>query len=155
MKSVRDLLVAHPFFAGMDEHLVARLEGCARNEHFHTGDLLFAQGQEADRFLLVRSGRVSLEAHIPGDGRQVVSAVDAGEVVGWSWFVPPYQWLFDARAVTEVSAVSIDSACVRDRCAKDPALGYALMGRVAQVMYVRLHSARLQMSDFYAADHGG
>jgi CRP-like cAMP-binding protein len=131
------------------------LEGCARNEHFHTGDLLFAQDQDADRFLLLRSGKVALEVPGPRGRRQVVSTVRAGEVVGWSWFVPPYQWLFDARALTEVSAVSVDAACLRDRCAKDPVLGYALMGRVAQVMYGRLHSARLQMLDLYAADHGG
>jgi CRP/FNR family cyclic AMP-dependent transcriptional regulator len=155
MKTVMELLVDHPFFAGTDEHLVRRLARSARSEHFHTGDLLFEEDHDADRLIVVRSGRVALSVPVAGRGLQVVSTVGAGEIVGWSWFVPPYRWLFDARAVTEVSAVSIDAAGLRDRCAEDPALGYALMSRVAEVMYQRLHCLRLRAPDVYAVDHGG
>ena len=92
--------------------------------------------------------------HVPGRGEGVVATVDEGDVVGWSWLVPPYRWFFDARAVTEVSAVSVDAGCLREKCDEDPALGYALMQRVAQVMYQRLQSARIRMLDLYGAGHG-
>jgi CRP-like cAMP-binding protein len=155
MRSLRELLAAHPFFRGLDERVVAELERCSQNVHFRTGDLLFRAGQDADRLLVVRRGRVALDVEVPGRGVQVVSTIDAGNVVGWSWFVPPYRWFFDARAMTNVSAVSIDASCLRDKCEADPVLGYALMQRIAQVMYARLQAARLRSLDVYEVDHGG
>jgi CRP/FNR family cyclic AMP-dependent transcriptional regulator len=92
---------------------------------------------------------------MPGHGLQVVSTVDEGDVVGLSWLVPPYRWFFDARAVTDVSAVSIDATYLRSRCDADPAFGYALMQRVAQVMYQRLQASRLRMLDLYGVGHAG
>ncbi len=153
MRSIADLLRAHPFFAGLDEGTVDLLQGCAINVHFRAGEHLFHEGEHADRLFVLRAGRVALDVHLPGRGDQVVATVEAGEVVGWSWLVPPYRWFFDARAVTDVSAVSIDATCLRARCEEDPALGYALMQRVAQVMYSRLQSARVRMLDLYGADH--
>ena len=153
MRSIADLLRAHPFFAGLDEGTVDLLQGCAINVHFRSGEHLFHEGEHADRLFVLRAGRVALDVHLPGRGDQVVATVEAGEVVGWSWLVPPYRWFFDARAVTDVSAVSIDATCLRARCEEDPALGYALMQRVAQVMYSRLQSARVRMLDLYGADH--
>jgi CRP/FNR family cyclic AMP-dependent transcriptional regulator len=155
MQSIADLLREHPFFAGLDQGTVELLQGCAHNVHFHAGEHLFEEGEPADRLLVIRSGRVALDVHVPGRGDRVIETLDAGEVVGWSWLVPPYRWFFDARAVEGVSAVSVDAACLRAKCDQDPALGYALMQRVAQVMYHRLQSARVRMLDLYGADHAG
>lgn len=155
MQSVGDLLTSHPFFAGLDERLVRRLDRCSHNVHFRRGEYLFREGEDADRLLVLRRGRVALDVNVPGRGEQVVSTVEAGDVVGWSWFVPPYTWFFDARAVTDVSAVSVDASCLRDKCETDPVLGYMLMKRIAQVMYQRLQAARLRMLDLYEVDRGG
>jgi CRP/FNR family transcriptional regulator, cyclic AMP receptor protein len=153
MRTISELLHEHPFFAGLDEETAARLESCATNVHLRPGQYLFHEGEPADRLYVLRRGRVALEVHVPGRGEHVVATVDAGEVVGWSWFVPPYQWFFDGRAMTEVSAVSLDAGCLRQKCELDPEMGYAFMQRVAQVMYHRLQSARVRMLDLYGADH--
>ena len=66
----------------------------------------------------------------------MIETIDAGEVVGWSWLFPPYRWHFDARAVdADVRAIAFDGACLRGKCEDDPALGYELMKRFAQVMH--------------------
>ncbi len=155
MKSLQELLREHPFFAGVDELTLSMLVGCARNVHFRAGEYLFREGDAADRFFVLRHGRVALDVHVPGRPEQVVDTVDEGDVVGWSWLVPPYRWFFDARAVQEVSAVVVDAACLRTKCEEDPALGYAMMQRVAQVMYHRLQSARVRMLDLYGVGHAG
>jgi CRP-like cAMP-binding protein len=155
MRSIDELLREHPFFDGLDEATIARLEGCARNVHVRPGELLFREGDAADQLFVVRRGRVALDVHVPGRGAHVVDTVDGGEIVGWSWLVPPYRWFFDARAVTDVSAVSIDAVCLRAKCEEDPALGYALMQRFAQAMYQRLQSTRVRMLDLYGAGHVG
>jgi CRP/FNR family transcriptional regulator, cyclic AMP receptor protein len=151
MRTLAEYLPEHPFFTGLAPDAMALVVGCARNRHFRPDDVLFRTGDPADTFFVIRHGRVALEVHDPGRGGLVLATPDDGDVVGWSWLVPPYRWLFDARALGEVSAVAIDGACLRGKCDTDPALGYALMQRVALVMYDRLQDARLRLLDLYGA----
>jgi hypothetical protein len=51
--------------------------------------------------------------------------------------------------VAPTSAISIDGACLRGKCDADPVLGYALLQRVAHVMYQRLQSSRVRLLDLY------
>lgn len=148
MRSIAEELPDHPFFAGLDDEALALLAGCAVNVHFAPGELLFREGDPADRFFVLRRGRVAIEVHAPTGGI-VLDTADDGDVVGWSWLVPPYRWVFDARAVTPTSAVALDAVCLRGKCDGDPALGYALMQRVTGVMYERLQAARVRLLDLY------
>jgi len=149
-KTIEDYLPEHPFFADMDPELIRLFAGCARNVHFSTGDTLFHEGDAADTFYLVRKGRVAISTHSPGVGGIVMDTAEAGDVVGWSWLVPPYRWMFDARASKGTSAVAFDATCLRTKCVADPAVGYALLQRVASVMLDRLDAARLRLVDMYA-----
>lgn len=151
MRTLEEYLPEHPFFAGLDPAVLDLVVGCARNVHLNDGSVLFRTGEAADTFYVVRRGRVGLDVHDPRRGSLTIATLEAGDVVGWSWLVPPYRWLFDARAVAEVSAVSLDGACLRAKCDRDPAVGYALMQRVAQVMYQRLQDARIRLLDVYGA----
>lgn len=151
MQTLAELLAEHPFFRALDRPTVAMLEGCARNVHFRPGQLIFREGEPADRLFVIRRGRVALEVHVPGGGDHLIDTVDEGEVLGWSWLVPPYHWLFDARAVDEVSAIAMDALCLRTKCDEDPALGYLLMQQVSQVMYHRLQAARIRLLDVYGS----
>jgi CRP-like cAMP-binding protein len=148
MQTIPQYLPEHPFFRGLDEAALEVVSGCATNAHFRPGDYLFREGQPADAFYVVRRGRVSLEIRTPTDA-VVLDTADGGDVVGWSWLIPPYRWTFDARAVEETSTVSFDGQCLRDKCRQDPALGYALLERVVQVMSARIQSARVRLLDLY------
>jgi CRP-like cAMP-binding protein len=151
MRTLPEYLPEHPFFAGLDPAAMDLVVGCARNIHFPAGDVLFRAGSPADTFYVIREGRVGLDIHDPHRGSLQIATVGDGDVVGWSWLIPPYRWLFDARAVTSVRAVALDGACLRGKCEEDPALGYVLMQRVAQVMYQRLQDARIRLLDIYGS----
>jgi CRP/FNR family transcriptional regulator, cyclic AMP receptor protein len=149
MRTLTEYLPEHPFFAGLDAEAMNLMVGCAQNVHFAEGDVLFRTGSPADTFYVIRHGRVTLEVHDPRRQTMVISTLGDGEVAGWSWLVPPFRWMFDARATSSVSAVAFDGACLRGKCEQDPVLGYALMQRVAQVMYERLQDARMRLLDMY------
>jgi CRP-like cAMP-binding protein len=151
MRTLVEYLPEHPFFAGLDPAAMELVVGCAQNVHFSQGDVLFRTGEPANTFYVIRHGRVALDIHDPRRGTLVVASLGEGEVAGWSWLVPPYQWMFDARAVSPVSAVALDGACLRRKCDQDPALGYALMQRVSHVMYERLQDARMRLLDLYGS----
>lgn len=142
-------LASQPFFAGLSEPHLALLTGCASNVAFDAGDLIFREGQPADRFYLLRHGRVGLEIFAPAGGPLTIETLEEGEVLGFSWLFPPYKSRFDARALTLVRALSLDGACLRRKCEEDKALGYELVTRFAALVIARLESTRLQLLDVY------
>ena len=148
MAGIAERLAHHPFFAGLPTESIDLVAGCASNVRFRAGERLFREGDAAETFYVVRGGRVALEMRTP-TGSDVLDTVEADEVVGWSWLVPPYRWTFDGRAVDDVRAVRFDGACLRGKCEADPELGYDLLKRVVGVMSARLHSARVRLLDLY------
>ena len=149
-QQIDQYLVAHPFFEGLDDPAIALVTGCAVDLHLHPGGYLFREGESADSLYVVRHGRVAIQAHQP-TGAGLLDTARDGDVVGWSWVAPPYRWTFDAVATEETSVVALDAACLRVKCERDPALGYALLQRVVMVMSERLLSARVRLLDLYGS----
>ena len=149
METMEELLGGHRFFSGLDADALRLMVSCASNVHFAAGEYLFCEGEAASRFYVLREGRVALEIHSPSRGPVIIDTMDEGEVLGWSWLIPPYRYFGDARAVTPVRATALDGACLRGKCEADAQLGYQLLKRVTAVMYQRLESARVRLLDLY------
>ena len=154
IRSLDQVLADVPLFQGLNAERLELLAGCASNVGFAPGEVLFREGDEANAFYVIRNGTVALEAFVPARGGLTIETIDAGEVVGWSWLFQPYRWHFDARAISQVRATAIDGACLRGKCDDDPALGYDLMQRFAQVMIERLQWTRLRLLDVYGRGEG-
>jgi len=149
METIETILRDVPLFRGLEPEQLELIAGCGSNVRFGEGELLFREGDEADTFYVLRHGSVALETFVPARGAVTIETLEAGEVVGWSWLFPPHRWHFDARALSLVRATSFDGACLRGKCESDPALGYALMSRFAQVLIERLQWTRLRLLDVY------
>jgi CRP/FNR family transcriptional regulator, cyclic AMP receptor protein len=149
VRGLERLICAHPVFAGMALEYCDLIGGCARNVRFDKGAYLFREGEPADEFFLIRHGRVALEIMAPGRGPLRFLTVNAGEIVGESWLVAPYRWIFDAQALELTRALSIDASCLREKCEDDHDLGYEMMKRFMAMLVQRLQAAQLQMLDVY------
>ncbi len=149
MAGLERIIREHPVFVGLDEAFCRLVCGCAGNVRFQAGDYLFHESEAADRLYLLRQGRVALETTAPGRGATVFQTLDAGELVGLSWLVPPYRWAYDARALEPVRAIAMDAVCLRRKCEEDHDLGFEVMKRVVPILIERLHGAQLQMLDVY------
>jgi CRP/FNR family transcriptional regulator, cyclic AMP receptor protein len=125
------------------------MAGCARIRVFEPGAMLLAEGDPADEFFLIRRGGVAIETEVPGRGAVTLETLGDGDLVGWSWLVPPYRSAFGARAVDTAHVIAFDGACLRGKCEQDPAFGYELMRRFSQVMLDRLQATRLRLLDVY------
>ena len=148
------LLADVPLLQGLDDDRLALLAGCAGNVRFLPGEVLFRQGDPASSFYVLRQGSVAIETFAPPRGSVLIETLEAGEVLGWSWLFAPYRWHFDARALTTVRATGFDGVCLREKCDADPALGYDLMTRFAQVLIERLQWTRLRLLDVYGDGNG-
>ena len=144
-------VAAHPFVLGMSEHHVRLLVDCAIRTHFETGQVIFREGETANRFYLVEQGKVLLESSGSGGNAVTIDMIGDGDLLGWSWLFPPYIWHFTARAVEPTSAIFFYGTVLREYCEQDQALGYELFKRMSEVMTRRLQSARSRLLDAYAA----
>lgn len=149
MKTILDLLAEHPFFEGLPEDDLELLAGCGENVRFSAGETIFREGDAADHFYVLRTGRVGLEIHALGRPPHLVTTLGAGDVLGASWLFPPHQWQFEAVALDDTAAVALDAACLRGKCDADPALGYRLVQRFAGLLVKRLQATRFRLLDVY------
>jgi len=150
METLERIIAEHPFFAGLESYYTGLLTGCASNVRFTSGSYIFKEGESADHFYLVRSGRVALEILPPHSRPITVEPLDEGDVLGWSWLLPPYVWSFHAHALQETRAIALDGKCLRTKCEQNHDLGYEVLKRFAQIMARRLQATRFQLLDMYA-----
>lgn len=149
MKSIEDLLHQHPFFEGMNPEWLELIAGCGRNVVYKPGEMVAREGEECEEFFAVRRGRVAIEVYSPGAGPLTIQTLGDGAILGWSWIMPPYRWMFDVRAVETTNAVRFDTTCLRTKCDDSTDMGYEFMKRFAVVMTDRLRATRLQLLDIY------
>jgi CRP-like cAMP-binding protein len=149
VRTIDELIGESPTFAGLRPADLELIAGCGTNARFAAGEMLLREGDPANRFYLLRHGRVMLEIATPAGEPLVIETLGDGDVLGWSWLFAPYRWQFDARAIEPVAAIGFDAACLRGKCDADHELGYELMRRFAAGMLGRLQATRLQLLDVY------
>jgi CRP/FNR family transcriptional regulator, cyclic AMP receptor protein len=134
-------LSKHLFLNGSDSTFLNHLEAFSHDLSFEKGDVIFRQGQYADRLYLIREGRIQLET---GDGTPgiVLQVLGAGDILGWSWLYPPFVWHFSARALEHCEVVKLDAASLLIRAEEDPSFGYELMKRISKHVIQRLQITR-------------
>ena len=133
------------FLRGMDWRHLEAMAACAMGVEFPAGDRILRTGEPANRFYLVLRGRVALEATASSGPPVALQTIGAGDVLGWSWLFPPYQWQFDAITLEPVEAVFFYGTRLREFADEDPAFCCAIMKRMSHVILGRLQSTRRRL----------
>ena len=144
-RALEDTINRHPFVAGLKPEHLQVLADNAMMMHYEPGEIIFREGDPANRFYLICHGRVALESHQMDSEPVVVQEIGPGDVLGWSWLFPPYYWHFDARATEPTEAIFFYGTRLRQNCEEDHDLGYQLMKRTASVVIQRLQAARKRL----------
>lgn len=126
-----------------------RLMALAQEVSFPEDTRIFEAGGTADRFWVIRSGAVSLDQRVTSIQRVTVASLGSGDLLGWSWLFPPYQWDFGAEAFSPVRAYEFDAAAVLRLCEEDPGLGMSLVRHVAEILAHRLELTRGRLMEQY------
>lgn len=143
--AIEERLRGSPFFAELtpgDRQLLAKH---ATWRTVPENGILFEHGDRAGTFFLLCEGAVAIEVPAISGPSLEVQKLGPGEVLGWSWLIPPYSWSFQARAERATTLIEIDGQAVREQCEQDPAFGYRLLKRFSSLMSERLEAARLRM----------
>jgi CRP-like cAMP-binding protein len=143
--ALETLVSSHPFLQGLTVRQLSILSAHAMHSHFAAGQLIFREGDLANRFYLILAGQVALEAYTKPHGKILIQTIGPGDVLGWSWLFPPFTWHFDARALEPTEAIFFYGTRLREQCEEDRDLGYELIRRAAQVMIDRLQATRKKL----------
>jgi CRP/FNR family cyclic AMP-dependent transcriptional regulator len=147
--AVSDAVADHPFLQGLREPHRKRLAPEIKHFKAAPGEYLSREGEPARGFYLIQSGSVAIGTHLAERGATPIQTVGPGEVVGWSWLVPPYHWQFDACVVNALQGLAIDAGWLREQCENDHELGYDLVKQLLTVISGRLAACRVQRLDIY------
>lgn len=127
-----------------------RLLATAREVSWPAGFRIFEEDAPADRFWVLDRGRVVLDLYVPGREPAVVETLGPGQLLGWSWLVPPYRWSLGALAVEPGQALEFGATAVLGLCAADPWLGHRLLRYCGAAIGERLRAARVRLTGLYA-----
>lgn len=146
-QSIESYLASHDFFSELDERNKKFLADSAVVRELSEGDVLFHQGESADKFYLLRSGEVSVQVPALMGPALQIQKLREDQILGWSWLIPPYRWNFQALALEDAVVLEFDGSIILARCEQDPTFGYQLLKLFAALMSERLDAARQKMMD--------
>jgi len=145
IEPMKTRVALHPFLVGMNRTQLALLADCAMATEFKEGQVIFREGECANRFYLIESGKVALESAGNMGKPVIIDTIGAGDLLGWSWMFPPHTWHFTARAIEPTKAIFFYGTILRQYCERDHSLGYDLLKRMTSVMNRRMQAARDKM----------
>lgn len=146
---MRDMIKDQPFLKDMDSDYLDVLVGCASNMSFNKGHFLLTQNGNADHFYIINHGNVHIEMSAGDKGPVTIQTLSDGDILGWSWLIPPYKWRFDALVVEPTTVIAFDGEFLRKKCEENHSFGYDMLKRMTGVITYRLLFTRKDLMDFY------
>jgi len=136
-----------PFFRGLPASDRQRILQSFRFEDHEIEEVIFHQGQPADRLYLLASGRVEIRFK-PYDGEALtVSVIEPGGIFGWSAALGRRAYTSGAVCTESGHSLSIRGRDLRQICEEPPATGVILLERLAEVIAMRLTSTHARVME--------
>jgi CRP-like cAMP-binding protein len=151
MNRATELFAGFPLLDGLADGHLEHIEAAARPATFAAGERIVEMDHPATACWLLERGRVAVDTPGAAGAPVVIQTLGPGDLLGWSWLVPPHRWHFGAVAVEPVMAIELDAATLRALADAHPDFGYALAVRVLRVMVDRLHATRARLLDLYGS----
>jgi CRP/FNR family transcriptional regulator, cyclic AMP receptor protein len=148
--SLATYLARHPVLGSLPKEDLALIVSFASVKDYAPQHRIFEHDRNADAFYVVQHGKVTIEVASLGGEPLTIQTLGPDSIIGWSWLVPPYRWLFDARAITASTIIAVDGVRLREACEQDPAIGYRILKLFAALMAERLNAARMTAMRHYA-----
>lgn len=149
----------HPFFAELEQAQRDGVRAGARALALAPGERVFAMGERADRFWLVRSGRIKLSRIAPSGAEKVIEVMGPGQTFAEAvMFMTVREYPVNAEALVETEVIGFDAdaflALLRgspDTCLKLlGGLSMRLRRRINEIEALSLQNATLRVISFLA-----
>ena len=151
----------YPFFGNFPHKNLLQLADMAEEMFVPAGEVVFREGQDIDHIFLIEAGAMGLSIAIPVQGKEhslsdqltgeleteeiVISALDRGDVFGWSGLIPPHISTATARALTDCHLLAFDCEELRNAFREDCRFGYIMLLKIGQVIRQRFEDLHMEL----------
>jgi len=104
---------------------------------FEDQEFIFRQDDIADRFYMVKRGKVLLEQRLAEKITVSVGSIKPGFAFGWSTMIEEGYYTTDAVCAEPCEIFSMTGNKIRALCDKDPYMGYLLTRRLLVILKKR------------------
>lgn len=135
---------------GLNDAEIEKVHAICKRDHWEDGEMIFAEGDDADKLCFVISGMVGLRYKLPGrpsSKQTTLATVAPGGTFGWSAFVEPFRYTLSSFAVGgPVNALVITRADMTALFESEPRIGFVFMRNLTKVIGQRFNSAQEDLS---------
>jgi CRP-like cAMP-binding protein len=142
-----ELLSQASLFEGLaEEHLKAIADVSEEVECPH-GEVLFWEGDPAELLYILLEGEINIFVQLSSSPeRMTVSIINQPyQTLGWSGLVAPHAYTATGLCEADSRLVAIDGKGLMEVLKGDPAVGFTVMGRIAEVMSSRMRNTRFAL----------
>jgi len=126
--------------AYLEDHMLDRLTSITDVLTFTENETIFRQGDTADRFYMVKRGKVLLEQKLTSKITVSIGSVKPGFVFGWSTMIEEGYYSANAVCAEPSEIYSIIGNRIKTLCQKHPHMGFLLNQRLLMVLKKRYDS---------------
>jgi CRP/FNR family transcriptional regulator, cyclic AMP receptor protein len=101
---------------------------------FQAGDMIFRQGDPADRVYVLDRGEVELRHHAEDGGCLTIAVIRPRGILGWSAALGRARYTSFAICTQDAAILKVKGADLRGLVESEPDLGRLLLGRMALVV---------------------
>ena len=117
---------------------------------YRTGELVYIQGTEADRFYYLKSGKVRIFLQSPDGAEKTLNVLEPGNIFGEASFFDGLPRVSSARTLAKSAIIPITRPILLRCFSEEPELAMGLLKYLSQT--VRMLSAQLDNMAFLQAD---
>jgi CRP/FNR family transcriptional regulator, cyclic AMP receptor protein len=127
----------------LSDAMLEKLLPLAERKHYEEREYIFREGDAAERFFLLKRGKILLEQRLSDKMTVSIDAIKPGYSFGWSALLQgglePYsRYTSDAISAEACEIFIIGGEDIRDLLESDHAMGYLLSIRLNRVIKQRL-----------------
>ena len=130
-------------FKGLSDDQLNKIQAGCREIEYQIGNRLFAEGEKSDRVWIVLTGQVDLRFDLPGRSsseENTIFSITTGNTLGWSSFVPPYQYKLSAYCATRTCKImQIKNEFLLNLFEKDAHMGFLVISNLTGVASTHFH----------------
>jgi len=145
---VKEFLQTIPAFEHLSDAEFDRVTQLARVRKVGRGEVIDAQGDPADRFYILVTGRVAVVLNLDfGVARSsyMVTTIGPGQMFAWSGMVGNPKYTAGGRTLTDCTLLEFEVPKLEKEFEDDPKLGYLMTRAVAKTVASRLRHMQLQL----------
>jgi CRP-like cAMP-binding protein len=145
------MLESVQFLSGVSREHLEQIADVAQCCDYESHEVVFHEGDSAEKIYLVVSGKLSIELGDSATDRKCIVNVGPGEMLGWSSLLKHPKLAATARALEPTRLVQADCARLLDICDDDPEFGYQFMRRMTLGLAKRLNATWEQLEHVHVA----